>query len=109
MLIGLQFFSSFFTQTFDTLFVNHNHLFQLTFALFVKFLTVQYHILQTDDQKLRLYIHKKANWKNCHFPNHVKCNIPPRAFISNFVYFAVLFTSQSFEHLYLVTSMACQQ
>lgn len=58
MLISLQFFSSLLTQTFDALFVNHNHLLQLTFALFVKFLTVQYHILQKDDKKFVLYIHK---------------------------------------------------
>lgn len=67
MLISLQFFSSLFTQTFDTLFVNHNHLFQLSFALFVKFLTVQYHILQTDDQKFRLYIHKKGELEKLTF------------------------------------------
>lgn len=66
MLISLQFFSSLFTQTFDTLFINHNHLFQLTFALFVKFLTVQYHILRTDDQKI-LYIHKKGKLQKLTF------------------------------------------
>jgi len=68
MLISLQFLSSLFTQAFDTLFVNHNHLFQLTFALFVKFLTVQYHILQTGDQKSRLYIHKKGKLEKSTFP-----------------------------------------
>lgn len=29
--------------------------------------------------------------------------------VSNFVYFAALLTNLSFEHLYLVTSMFCQQ
>lgn len=66
MLISLQFFSSLFTQTFDTLFINHNHLFQLTFALFVEFLTVQYHILRIDDQKI-LYIHKKGKLQKLTF------------------------------------------